>query len=304
MAAPISPPATIAFIGLGAMGRPMAARLAAAGFRLRVHDLSQQAVSDFVGAHPQAVATASARAAAEGADALICMLPDGKAVRRAVLEGDLAAAGGLAAGVPVIDMSSSSPVDTVALGEALSARGLVALDAPVSGGVRRALDGSLAIMAGGAAEQIDRALPVLEAMGKSIHRTGRLGSGHAMKALNNYMSAAGLVAMCEALLVGERFGLDPSTMTDVLNSATGRNNATEVKAKQFVIPRSFAAGFTASLMAKDLRTADELARHLGLEVGGIRAAAAYWDEADRALGPGADHTAVFKHVEKLADRRG
>ena len=222
-------------------------------------DVSQKAVSDFVGAHPSALATASAKAAAEGADALITMLPDGKIVRQAVLEGRDAAVEGLAPGAVVLDMSSSNPVDTQKLARDLAARGLALLDAPVSGGVKRAIDGSLSIMVGGGAADLERVRPVFGAMGKTITLCGPAGAGHALKALNNYLSAAGLVAMCEALVVGEAFGLDPGTMVDVFNSSTGKSNATEVKGRQFVVSRTFAAGFTTALMAKDLRTAGEVA---------------------------------------------
>ena len=225
----LAPPATIAFLGLGMMGRPMARRLAEAGFKLGVFDVSQKAVSDFVGAHPSALATASAKAAAEGADALITMLPDGKIVRQAVLEGRDAAVEGLQAGALVLDMSSSNPVDTQKLARDLAGRGVALLDAPVSGGVRRAVDGSLSIMVGGAAADLERVRPIFGTMGKTITLCGPAGAGHALKALNNYLSAAGLVAMCEALVVGEAFGLDPGTMVDVFNSSTGKSNATEVK---------------------------------------------------------------------------
>ena len=241
---PLTPPATIAFIGLGMMGRPMASRLAGAGFKLRVFDLSQKAVSDFVGAHPTALATASAKAAAQGADALITMLPDGKVGAAAVLEGRDAAVEGLGAGALVMDMSSSNPVDTQKLARDLAGEGLALLDAPVSGGVKRAVDGSLSIMVGGAAADLERARPVFGAMGKTITLCGPAGAGHALKALNNYLSAAGLVAMCEALIVGENFGLDPGTMVDVFNTSTGKSNATEVKGRQFVVSRNFAAGFS------------------------------------------------------------
>lgn len=298
----LTPPATIAFIGLGMMGRPMATRLAEAGFKLRVFDVSQKAVSDFVGAHPSALATASAKAAAQGAAALITMLPDGKIVRQAVLEGRDAAAEGLAAGALVIDMSSSNPVDTQKLARDLAGRGVALLDAPVSGGVRRAIDGSLSIMVGGGAADLERARPVFGAMGKTITLCGPAGAGHALKALNNYLSASGLVAMCEALVVGEAFGLDPGTMVDVFNSSTGKSNATEVKGRQFVVPRNFAAGFTAALMVKDLRTAGDVARHLKLKVPNLEQAVAYWADADNRLGKGADHTEVFRYAEMLAEK--
>ena len=295
------PSATIGFIGLGKMGRPMALRLVEAGFKLRVFDVSQKAVSDFVGACPAAVATASPKAAAQGADALITMLPDGKIVRQALIEGRDAARESLQAGALVLDMSSSNPVDTQKLAHDIAGLGAALLDAPVSGGVKRAVDGSLAIMVGGAAADLERARPALAAMGKTITLCGAVGAGHAMKALNNYLSASGLVAMCEALLVGEAFGLDPSTMIDVINNSTGRNNATEVKGKQFVISRSFGSGFYTSLMAKDLRTANDVARHLKINVPMLRDAVAYWNSADGKLGAGADHTEIFRYAEMLAE---
>jgi len=298
---PLSPPATIAFIGLGMMGRPMAARLAEAGFKLRLFDISQKAVSDFVGAHPSALATASPKAAAQGADALITMLPDGKIVRQALIEGRDPAREGLAAGALAIDMSSSNPVDTQKLARDLAALGVALLDAPVSGGVKRALDGSLSIMVGGNAADLERARPAFAAMGKTITLCGPAGAGHTLKALNNYLSASGLVAMCEALVVGEAFGLDPGTMVDVFNSSTGKSNATEVKGHQFVVPRNFAAGFTTGLMAKDLRTAGEVANHLELNMPMLKQAVAYWGDANGKLGTAADHTEIFRYAEMLAE---
>ena len=297
----LAPPATIAFIGLGMMGRPMAARLAGAGYKLRLFDISQKAVSDFVGAHPSALATASPKAAAQGADALITMLPDGKVVRQALIEGRDAAREGLAAGSLVLDMSSSNPVDTQKLARDLAAAGSALLDAPVSGGVKRAIDGSLSIMVGGAAADLERARPALAAMGKTITLCGAAGAGHAMKALNNYLSAAGLVALCEALVVGEAFGLDPGTMVDVFNSSTGKSNATEVKGHQFVVSRTFAAGFTTGLMAKDLRTAGDVAQHLELNMPMLKRAVAYWTDANTRLGTAADHTEIFRYAEMLAE---
>ncbi len=299
---PLVPPATIAFIGLGMMGRPMASRLAEAGFKLRVFDTSQKAVSDFVGAHPSALATASAKAAAQGADALIAMLPDGKIVRQAILEGRDPAVEGLAAGALVLDMSSSNPVDTQKLARDLAARGVALLDAPVSGGVKRAVDGSLSIIVGGATADLERARPAIAAMGKTITLCGPVGAGHALKALNNYLSASSLVAMCEALVVGEAFGLDPGTMVDVFNTSSGKSNSTEVKGRQQVVSRAFAAGFTTSLMVKDLRTAGDVATHLKLKVPNLEQAVAYWTAATDKLGRSADHTEIFRYAEMLAEK--
>lgn len=297
MSTPITGPATIAFIGLGQMGMPMARRLIAAGFTLRGADPAEPARKALVEAGGSAFA--SAAEAVDGAAAVIAMLPTGRIVREALL-GDGGAARGLPKGTLVIDMSSSAPTDTVGLAADLEGLGLVLVDAPVSGGVKRAIDGSLAIMAGGPADAVERARPVLAAMGKSIFATGPVGSGHAMKALNNYVSAAGLIAACEALLVGGKFGLAPETIVDVLNASTGRNNSTEVKMKPFVITEAFNSGFSLALMAKDLRIAADLADHLELPLPQIRSVAELWEEAKAGLAPTADHTEIHRHLQALA----
>lgn len=283
----------VAFVGLGMMGLPMASRLVEAGFAVRGSDLSAEARAAFVAKGGKAFA--SAREAAEGASILITMLPDGKIVRAALLDHG-GAAKVLGPGALVVDMSSSAPMQTRQLSEDLAAKGIALVDAPVSGGVRRAVDGSLAIMAGGDAANIERARPLLEAMGKSIFSTGPIGSGHAVKALNNYVSAAGLAAACEAVLIADKFGIDPNVLVDVLNVSTGRNNSTEVKMKPFILSGSFASAFSMALMAKDLRTAAELAGELGVEAEGAQDAAALWTEASETLGKSADHTEIYRFL--------
>ena len=279
------------FIGLGQMGLPMSRRLIEAGVAVRGFDLSAAARDGFASQGGQSCA--SAAEAARGQNVLITMLPTGAHVRAVLLE---EAAAALAPGALVIDMSSSAPLGTRALGEDLAARGIALIDAPVSGGVRRAITGQLAIMAGGATSDIARARPLLQAMGSTVFETGALGSGHAMKALNNYVSAAGLAAACEAVLVGERFGLDPDVIVDVLNASTGRNNSTEVKLKPFVLSGSYASGFSVALMAKDLRTAADLAAALGEPARVLAGTAALWEQAVRVLGPSADHTAIHRFL--------
>jgi 3-hydroxyisobutyrate dehydrogenase len=273
----------VGFIGLGMMGRPMAANLGKAGFDARSFDLSG------------AGNCASLKQAASGAEVLITMLPTGRDVRKVVL----AALPALARGATVIDMSSSDPVGTRSLGKSLAARGFALIDAPVSGGVKKALEGTLSIMAGGDVAGIERVRPLLEKMGAKIFLTGPLGSGHAMKALNNYVSAAGLAATAEALLVGERFGLDPATITDILNASTGRNNTTEVKVKQFMLSGAFNSGFSAGLMAKDVATAADLADAIGARADFARRTAQLWQKAAASLAPGADHTAIYRYLREL-----
>jgi 3-hydroxyisobutyrate dehydrogenase len=286
-------PDTVVFLGLGQMGLPMAKRCIAAGFKVRGGDPSASACDALTAAGGEAFA--SGREAAKDASLLITMLPDSKIVREAVLGGQ-GVAGVLAKDALIIDMSSSVPVDTQSLGKDLAARGIGLIDAPVSGGVRRAVDGTLSIMAGGDAALVERATPVLQAMAKSIFATGPLGSGHAMKALNNYVSAAGLVAACEALLVGRRFGLQPETVIDVLNASTGKNNSTDVKMKQFVISESFASGFSLALMAKDLRIAADLSKLVGLDPSNAETIAAFWENARSALETNADHTDIYRFI--------
>jgi 3-hydroxyisobutyrate dehydrogenase len=289
--APVLPPAAIAMIGLGNMGAPMAARLIEAGYRVTGYDAEPAARERFA-ALPGATSATELAAAAAEKSVVIAMLPDGKIVA-AVAD---AMRPHLGAGAIMIDMSSSDPVGTRTLGAALEAAGVFLVDAPVSGGVKRAVDGSLAIMAGGDPATIDAVEPVLARMGRIVFRTGPLGSGHAMKALNNYVSGAGFVAAIEALRIGEAFGLDPAVMTDVLNASTGRNNSTETKVKQLVLSESYASGFAIGLMAKDIRTAARLADAIGVEARLAERCAALWDEAAAALGAAADHTEIGRHL--------
>jgi 3-hydroxyisobutyrate dehydrogenase len=292
-AAATNPPSAVVLIGLGNMGTPMATRLHRVGFSVTGVDLSEEARRRF--AATGANVDSNAAAAARQADVVITLLPDGKAVRSALDP----LRSSLKPGCIVIDMSSSDPIGTRDLGGTFLAAGFDFIDAPVSGGVKRAIDGTLAIMAGGAASSIDRVSPLLSVMGKSIFRTGVLGSGHAMKALNNYVSAAGLVAAVEATQVGMKFGLDPDLMADILNASTGRNNTTEVKLKQFINSRTFNAGFPLRLMAKDVRTAASLARAVGAPAPLAGICAKLWDDASQALDVNADHTEIGRHIETL-----
>lgn len=286
----ILPPAKIAIVGLGNMGQPMAACLSRAGYQVSGFDTSADARNKFSNAGGHAAATVAD--AVSDARVVITLLPDGKIVRAAVdgLKPHLAP------GAVLIDMSSSAPVGTKALGDDLIAAGFEFIDAPVSGGVKRAVDGMLAIMVGGDLRTFDKVRPVLEAMGKSIFHAGPLGAGHAAKALNNYVSAAGLAAAVEAVAIGGRFGIDPNALIDIFNASTGRNNSTENKLKQFVIPETFTSGFSLALMAKDIRTADDLAHQIGVAAPLADAVASLWDDALKTLGGAADHTEIGRHL--------
>jgi 3-hydroxyisobutyrate dehydrogenase len=206
-------------------------------------------------------------------------------------------------GTIVIDMSSSSPVGTRALAPLLQARGIQLMDAPVSGGVKRAISAELAIMAGGDGGLLEACRPILEKMGKQIFHAGPLGAGHAIKALNNYVSAAGLVAACEAALAAQRFGIDPGVLVDILNASSGMNNTTVNKMKQFMLSGTWNAGFSTALMAKDLRMALEIARATGTAAPLAAPCVALWDDMERALGPKSDHTEMLRFLEDLRDNK-
>lgn len=293
-----SPPEKIGFIGLGNMGAPMARNLAAAGYALAVADAVPAAVQRFTAnlpAHAQVEAPASLKAIGAACRVVITMLPEGNIVRN-VLLGDNGVASGAQSGAIVIDMTSASPVGTRALVKDLVAKGITLVDAPVSGGVGRAVDGKLAIMAGGDTDVLDRCQPILDTMGQTF-RTGPAGSGHAMKALNNYLSAGALAMAAEAVLAGERFGLDPKLMIDIFNASTGRNTATDNKYPKFVLNRKFDSGFFLGLMAKDLRLALELAQDSGTPVDILKPTVEMWSQAEKELGFKADNTEIVKFLE-------
>ncbi|TMI03198.1 MAG: NAD(P)-dependent oxidoreductase [Betaproteobacteria bacterium] len=264
------------------MGQPMAANLAKEGFAVRSFDLNG------TGSSP------SVRDAAAGAEVMITMLPDGEAVRKAVLE----ALPALDSGTVVVDMSSSDPAATRALGTVLAARGIELVDAPVSGAVPKAIDGTLTIMAGGNAATLKRITPLLEKMGDRVFHVGPLGAGHAVKALNNYLGAAGTLAGFEALLIARAYGLDPKPMLEAINASTGRNSATERKIPQQVLTGAFASGFRLALMVKDVGIAYRLARDLGIDAPYLREALKLWRDAQRSLPADADHTRAYEYLKR------
>lgn len=300
---------TVGFVGIGAMGTPMAGHLARAGYPLVVYDLDAGRTKAFAAAHPCRVAT-SLEEVGRASDIVITMLPDGHAVRR-VLCGrndsfrDCVSAG-LKQGAIVMDMSSSSPVGTRELAALLDARSIRLMDAPVSGGVKRAVSAELAIMAGGDGGLLEACRPLLEKMGKQIFHAGPLGAGHAIKALNNYVSAAGLVAACEAAIAAQRFGIDSNVLVDILNASSGMNNTTLNKMKQFMLSGAYNAGFSTGLMAKDLRMALEIAKATGTPAPLAAPCVTLWDAMERSLGAKSDHTEMLRFLQELGDnkRRG
>jgi 3-hydroxyisobutyrate dehydrogenase len=289
---------TIGFVGLGAMGSEMVRQLAGAGFPLVVHDADRDRASAIASALKAIDAPTPAELAAR-AEIIVTMLPTSDVVAEVLTD----ALPSLRPDTLVIEMSSGVPSQTRELAKTMVARGGSLVDAPVSGGVPRARTGELAIMFGGGDAAFARAEPVLKTMGMAILRTGDVGSAHAMKALNNLVSAGGFLIGIEALLIGNRYGLDPAVMVDVLNASTGMNNSTQKKFKQFVLSRKFDAGFGLDLMAKDLGIAMGVAEETGTVAPFAALCRALWAGAQRHLGPGQDHTAMARFSEMLTGSR-
>ena len=289
-----SPPGgQVGFVGVGTMGRRMAANLAAAGFSLVIRDSDAGAQQRFVAAHGGT--PADSPWSFTDAAVVVTMLPDGAAVREAVLgwKGGIAAA--LEPGAVVLDMSSSDPMGTKALAADLAQIGVRMVDAPVSGGITRAESGTLSLMVGGQDEDAFALVhPVLKAMGNRIFRTGPLGSGHAMKALNNFLGAAAYTTAAEALAIGKEFGLDPRVMLDVVNSSTGRSFNTEVVFSADVITGRYGTGFALGLLAKDVGIAAALAESVGVHAPALQLVRGRWAEALAGLGFATDHSEAHR----------
>ena len=288
---------TFGFIGLGNMGAPMAANLARAGRRLLVHDVAGTSER----APPGAALAEDNRAVARGADAILLSLPDGDAVRGVAEE----IAGVQQARIRcVIDTSTVGIAAAREVHARLASAGIEYLDAPVSGGVSGARNGTVAVMFSGSDAAFVAFRPVLEDIAAHVVHVGReAGLGQAMKLLNNFLSAVAMTATSEAIAIGERHGLDMATMIEVLNASTGRNSATADKFPNRVLPGTYDAGFTSRLLEKDLRL------YLGaLEAAGGEAVLApsiheVWRRLE-ASESNADITRVYPFVKEGRWRQG
>ena len=291
--------AKIGFIGIGAMGTPMATNLAKAGYKLVIYDTDARRTQALAATREIEIADNLA-AVGSMCGTVITMLPDGKIVRKVLCGQDDGDKNCVIAGLKalVIDMSSSSPIGTRELGALLEKRGVKLIDAPVSNGVKGATAATLAIMVGGDPALFAQVKPMLEKIGNQIFQAGPLGSGHAIKALNNYVSAAGLIAACEAVIAGQRFGLDAGVIVDILNASSGMNNTTKNKIKQHMLSGTFGAGFFTGLMAKDVRTALEVVEATGTSSLLAKPTTAIWNKMEQDLGFTSEHTEMFRYVDK------
>jgi 3-hydroxyisobutyrate dehydrogenase len=291
-----SPVVAIGFVGLGNMGTPMTMRLVAAGHRVIGYDVSEDARRR-VGAFGVEEAK-SLGDVARDVSQLILMLPDSKAVAAVLSDEELLDR--LQPGALVIDMSSSEPLRTRELAARMNERGFRMIDAPVSGGVSGAQTGKLTVMVGGDPADFEEARSSLETLGRFM-LAGPVGSGHAVKALNNLMSATHLWITSEAILAGERFGLDADVMLSIFNGSSGRSGSTENKWPNFIRTGTFDTGFGLRLMLKDMRIAVQLSEQVGVPSDLGSDAVVLWSRAADGLAPGADHTEIARWLQGRAD---
>ena len=291
---------SIGFIGLGIMGRPMARHLVDAGFSLAVHSRSPGPVDELVAAGAQS--RVSPADVAEGAGVVITMLPDTPDVEL-VLFGENGVTSRLRPGSLVVDMSTIDPLATRRFAESLGAMGAGMVDAPVSGGEKGAVEGTLSIMVGGSEDDVTRAMPLLRAMGTTIVHVGDAGAGQVAKACNQLVVASTIQAVAEALALAERAGVDPGRVREALLGGFAGSKILEIHGQR-MLDRTYTPGFRSRLHLKDARIVLDTAERVGSAVPAFEVAA----EALRRLVDGGggelDHSALFTLLEQVAPNHG
>lgn len=289
---------TVAFLGLGAIGSPMAKHLARADLGLRVWNRTAARAAAFAADH-HAVHARTPADAARGADLIITCFPVSADVA-SVLDGPDGLLAGVAAGAVLIDCTSGDPAGARAIAARLAEHGVGFLDAPVSGGVVGAEAGTLTVMVGGEAALLDRVLPVLERFGKRIVHCGAVGTGDAVKAVNNGLLAIHLWSLAEGLATLRKAGVDAGIALDVINTSSGRSNASMNLFPERVLTRAFPRTFRLGLLDKDVAIAAQIAREREVPTPMLHLASDLFTEAHRTLGDAADHVEVVKYYEQLA----
>jgi 2-hydroxy-3-oxopropionate reductase len=287
---------SIGLIGLGIMGRPMGRNLLKAGYALTVHDVDRRAVDELVA--EGATGGISPREVAAGTDVLITMLPDSPQVSE-VYAGAGGAFEALRPGWLAIDMSSIAPATARELAARAAAAGAEMLDAPVSGGDKGAIAGTLSIMVGGSEAAFDRALPILQAMGKTIVHVGPAGAGQVVKVCNQVVVAVVIEAVSEALVLGAKSGVDPARIADVLQGGLAQTKVLELRRENMLSGR-FDPGFRIRLHLKDLKNALDLARQTGVALPATAEVEQLMQAARIAGREDYDHSGLLTVVEDLA----
>ena len=292
-----SRPPSLGFIGLGVMGRPMASHLAAAGHAMTLYDVAPGRAAEVAAALPDAHAARTPAELAARSDIVVTMVPNG-AVVQAIVEGEDGLLQGLRTGALLLDTSSSEPWLTEATGRLLADAGVAMVDAPVSGAEWGAKAAELVFMCGGASADIERVRPLLDRMGKAVFHLGPLGAGHAMKCLNNLVTAMNFVAVTEGLAIGKRYGLDPAAMVDVLDQSTGESWISRTHIRQRVLSRSFDDPFKLALMLKDVGIAMQLAKSVDVSVPLSALGHQLWGAAARDAAPDASVSELARWIER------
>lgn len=289
----------IGFVGLGIMGTPMSGHLADAGYAVTVFDIDSATSAALVAAKPGVTAAGSPSELGASSDVVFTMLPDGHVVREVALGND-GLVNGLAPGSLLVDTSSSQPWITAETAEALAAAGVGMVDAPVSGAQWGAQAAELVFMVGGASDDVARARPMLEVLGRAVFHLGPLGSGHMMKCINNTVTAMTFQATLEGLALGVAAGLDPAAMNDVFNESTAGSWITRNHIGQRILSRTFDDPFRLALMRKDVDIANGLATQLGLDLPMARLCAESYREADEEYGEGSSLSDLGRWTERRA----
>ena len=288
----------VAFIGLGAIGMPMAQHLAKPPFELAVWNRSADKAREFAESNGSRVASTPADAA-RAAEVVITCLPSSREVRE-ILERPDGLLAAMANGSTLVDCTSGDPAESREFAKTLAVRGVAFMDAPVSGGVVGARAGTLTVMCGGDSDLHERVRHVLEAFGKKIVLCGPVGSGHAVKAVSNALLAVHVWSLAEALAALTRLGVNAAVALDVINASAGRSNASQNLFPERVITRAFPRTFRLALLDKDIGIATKLASDAGVPVPLIDMAARLIHEARLELGEEADHVEAAKIVEQRA----
>ena len=286
----------IGFIGLGRMGGHMASRLLDAGHTLTVMDLSDQAVKALT--DRGASRAASAREVADACELVLASLPSPQVVQDTALGPNGAIHGSKIK--TFVDLSTTGTKVSVLVHDGLKAKGIAALDAPVSGGVKGAREGTLAIMVGGPKASFDEFQEILAVLGKLFFMGEAPGAGQTMKLVNNLISCAHIAVTAEGMAMGARAGLDPQLMIDVLNVSTGASSATRDKWPRSVLPRTFDYGFATALAFKDLRLCLEEAEAMGVPMVVGSSVRQFLSITNQLYGPDSDFTCMAKTAEVLA----
>ncbi|MFO7970968.1 MAG: NAD(P)-dependent oxidoreductase [Desulfobacterales bacterium] len=289
---------SIGFIGLGMMGLPMSKHLLDAGYNVVAYDVDPEACSK-AKANGANIAS-SPREVAERGNPVITILPNSEIVEDVVF-GDEGVMAGAAEGSVLIEMTTAYPMSTLKIAKELEKKSMLMLDAPVSGGVVGAEKGTLSIIVGGDQDLFDQCMPLFEIMGKNIFYMGAVGSGHTMKAVNNFLSGCSMVATSEAVALATKAGLDPKRVVDVLQVSTGRSYSTEWKFPRFVLTRQFDDGFRIELFNKDLDILTRLGRELKVPMFTANMIHQIFSFAlSQGYGP-KGHTSIAQLIEEWAD---